>query len=311
MHGSVDVRDPATGDIVSSAPRRGTGRVDGAGNLYLAGTFDDAYDPGTGALPNAGGSDVFVAKYGPDLTPLWARSLGTAGDDSLTDLVVDRQGSAIALVPTIGTVVLDSGGAIVRESNDGASGVATNGNGELALVGEQQGEDGNLVWVEKRSPSGVTSWRKTYRADEVNGVAISDAGDVAFSGRFSGTVNFGGSDFTFRASEVNYAGYIVKLSAAGEHMWSLMNDHHYGHASLLVDRDGNVLFGATIGSQFLEPSLTKYASANGEGLWGQAESERGQTLGIAVDASGGAYWSFTHEDYASGTTEGFLKKLAP
>jgi hypothetical protein len=311
MHDSVDVRDATTGGVVSSAPRRGMGRVDAAGNLYLAGTFDDGYDPGTGPLASAGGVDVFVAEYAPDLTALWARSLGTAADDDLVDMVVDGQGNAVVLGASLGTVLLDTNGQIARQSQDAARGIATNAAGELALIGVQSGTTGNEIWVEKQSAEGATAWRRTYRADEVTGVAISGAGEVAFSGRFRGTVNFGGADLDFHASEVTYAGYVAALSSSGEHRWSLQTDHHEGHSSLAMDSAGNVVVGASIGSQYVEPSIAKLAILDGATLWSQAESVRGRTGSIAVDAAGAVYWAFTHEDYAQGTTEGFVKKLAP
>jgi hypothetical protein len=312
MHGSeIVVRDAGTGVVVSSAPRRGTGRLDRAGNLYLAGTFDDDYDPGTGTLTSAGGKDVFVAKYAPDLTALWARPLGTAADDDLIDMVVDGQGDAVVLGATLGTVVLDANGDVTRQSEDAASDIATNAAGELALIGSERSEAGTRIWVEKRSRDGAALWRKNYLADEVSGVAISDAGDVAFSGRFRGTVNFGGADLQFHASEVPSAGYVAKLTSSGEHQWSLLTDHHEFRSYLAVDPGGNVVSGATIGSQYVEAAITKFASADGSRLWAQAETVRGRTGSIAVDASGAVYWSFSHEDYAQGTTESFVKKLSP
>jgi hypothetical protein len=226
-------------------------------------------------------------------------------------MVVDGQGNAVVLGASLGTVVLDTNGEIARQSHDAARGIATNAAGELALIGVQSGTTGNEIWVEKQSAEGATAWRRTYRADEVTGVAISGAGEVAFSGRFRGTVNFGGADLDFHASEVTYAGYVAALSSSGEHRWSLQTDHHEGHSSLAMDSAGNVVVGASIGSQYVEPSIAKLAILDGATLWSQAESVRGRTGSIAVDAAGAVYWGFTHEDYAQGTTEGFVKKLAP
>src|SRR5262249_9377440 len=151
----------------------------------------DDYDPGTGPLASAGGRDVFVAKYAPDHTPLWARSLGTPGDDDFTDLRVDARGDVLVLGPSVGTVLLDPSGTTQRTTQDAATGIAVDSQGRHALIGRQNGAE---IWVEKRAFDGTTEWRKTYAADEVSSVSIDDAGEVAFSGRFRGTVNFGGQD---------------------------------------------------------------------------------------------------------------------
>jgi len=56
--------------------------VDGSGNVFVAGAYEDVASFG-GALPltAAGLSDAFVAKYGPTGTFLWAKSLGGTDDD--------------------------------------------------------------------------------------------------------------------------------------------------------------------------------------------------------------------------------------
>jgi hypothetical protein len=310
-HGTVDVRDARTGAIVSSAPRRGVGRVDSRGDLYLAGTFDGTYDPGSGALTSAGGTDVFVAKYAPDLTPMWARALGTPADDDFLDIAVDGRGNAAVLSGTLGTVVLDANGVVLRQTQDSAQGLALNAIGELALSGSQRSETGNQIWIEKRAPDGTTMWRNMYVADEISGLAIADNGDVAFSGRFRGTVNFGGADLKFHASEVTYAGYVVNLSPAGEHQWSRQTDHHEGHSIVTTDAYGDVLYGASIGSQFATADITKFANVDGAVAWEQSQSDRGRTYSIATDVDGNVYWSFTRDDYAAGTSNPFIMKLAP
>jgi hypothetical protein len=311
MSDGVTVRDAATGAPLSGAPFKGRGRTDSDGNLILAGTFDQTYDPGSGPLTSSGSTDVFVAKYTPDLVPVWGRALGTPGVDAFADLAVDGQGRITIVGSGIGTVVLDQAGTTLGQSQDFASDVAANAQGELALAGAQQGE----IWVEKRDPGGQTSWRASYPVTEVSSVALSDSGDVFISGRFHGIVTFGGAElrWTTQSSEApSSTGYLVKLSPNGQHVWSLQNDYHAQLADLVVDPAGNVTFAATEGNQVLYATAIKYAGADGRVLYRQSvEPDRSTTLGLAADGSGAIYWSLTKDNYGQGTRELLLQKLAP
>jgi hypothetical protein len=71
--------------------------VDGAGNLYFAGRFQDTvdFDPGAGTsnLMSAGGSDIFMAKLDADGNFIWAKRTGSVYDDSAHDLALDTAGN--------------------------------------------------------------------------------------------------------------------------------------------------------------------------------------------------------------------------
>ena len=57
--------------------------TDAAGNVYVAGTFEDTLTLGSGAdtltLTGNGSSDGFVAKYSAGGALIWAQALGGAG----------------------------------------------------------------------------------------------------------------------------------------------------------------------------------------------------------------------------------------
>ena len=61
---------------------------DDAGNLYALGSFSGEADFGGSSLA-ATATDVFVAKYGPDLSLAWAASFGAGGDDTPYAITVD------------------------------------------------------------------------------------------------------------------------------------------------------------------------------------------------------------------------------
>jgi hypothetical protein len=315
LPGSVVVRDTRSGAVLSSAQRQGRGRTDAEGNLYLAGTFEDHHDPGSGPLTSAGGRDVFVAKYTPELVPVWGRALGVAADDALTDVAIDGLGRVIVFGPGVGTVVLDGAGNTLRQSDELPAAVAANRAGELAVAGLRAGEGGPEIWVERRDPNGHTLWQNRYATREVSRIALSETGEVVFTGNFHGIVNFGGGDlrWTTTSSEApSMAGYLVKLGPGGQHVWSLQNDFYAWLSDVHVDRAGDVVLAGTGGNQIYYAAVIKYAGGNGAELWHQsAEPERSTTQSMVVDEVGAVYWSMTLADYGPDTFTPLLQKLAP
>jgi hypothetical protein len=70
--------------------------VDGAGDLYIAGTFQSQIGFGAVNLASAGSDDVYLAKLrGSDGAVLWATSIGATGSDNIIDLTVDASGRVV------------------------------------------------------------------------------------------------------------------------------------------------------------------------------------------------------------------------
>ena len=55
--------------------------TDADGSIFVAGTFIDTFDPGTGAVTPVGGADIFVAKYDSAGNLLWLKGFGGTGLD--------------------------------------------------------------------------------------------------------------------------------------------------------------------------------------------------------------------------------------
>jgi hypothetical protein len=83
--------------------------ADGAGNAFLAGTFASSLDLGGGALPSAGGSDVFVAKLSPTNALVWAKVYGDAADQSAAALALTPQGGPVVAGSTAGMTNFGTG----------------------------------------------------------------------------------------------------------------------------------------------------------------------------------------------------------
>lgn len=80
--------------------------ADGSGNVYVAG-----YTSGALTGTNAGGSDVFVRKYGPTGSITWTQQFGTSGNDETTGVAVDGEENTYTTGHTFGTFVGTSFGS--------------------------------------------------------------------------------------------------------------------------------------------------------------------------------------------------------
>ncbi|MBO3457139.1 SBBP repeat-containing protein [Aetokthonos hydrillicola Thurmond2011] len=126
--------------------------LDSNGNIYITGNT-------TGSLggTNAGGSDVFIAKYNSSGTRLWTKQLGTNTDDYSGGIAVDSTGNAYITGFTKGSLgetnlgsydawigKYDSNGQLLWKeqlgtvADDEAFGIAVQGN-SIYLTGETAG----------------------------------------------------------------------------------------------------------------------------------------------------------------------------
>lgn len=91
--------------------------LDAAGNIYAGGRFQGATTVAPGVtLTSAGSNDVFVAKFNPSGTLLWAIQSGGPGDDRGFDIAVDNRGNAyiagsFSSLATFGPFTRDSAGS--------------------------------------------------------------------------------------------------------------------------------------------------------------------------------------------------------
>jgi hypothetical protein len=195
--------------------------VDGAGNLYVAGT-----SAGEGT-----GSDYVTLKYDPTGVVQWEARYNSTGyeDDWAVDLAVDGSGNIYVTgsgwAPGLGadyaTVKYNAGGIpqwVARydspgNSYDYADGLAVDGWGNVYVTGYSwwgEGSDSDYATL-KYDGAGVLQWVAPYNGPgDSNDYAV----DVVVDG--PGNVYVGGRSFLSRA-EWDCA--IVKYSAAGVVQW--------------------------------------------------------------------------------------------
>jgi hypothetical protein len=145
--------------------------VDGVGNAWLTGGFQDMASFGPYTLNSANEMDIFVAKLDPTGNFLWAvRAGGTfnTGSDVGIDIVVDAEGNTCLTGYFHGT--------------------ASFGSYTLTSAGN------NDIFAAKLDPAG--NWLWAVRAGGISfdcgdGIAVDGAGNAYLTGYFSATADFG------------------------------------------------------------------------------------------------------------------------
>ncbi|MEJ8801250.1 SBBP repeat-containing protein [Pontibacter sp. H249] len=167
--------------------------VDGSGNSYVTGYFQGAATFGTTTLTNAGGTDIFIAKYDASGNALWAKSAGGANSDYGNSVAVDGSGNPYVTGYFQGT--------------------ATFGTTTLTNAG------GTDIFIAKYDASGNALWAKSAggaNSDYGNSVAVDDAGNAHVTGSFHGAATFGTTTLTSSGDDV----FIAKYDASGNALWA-------------------------------------------------------------------------------------------
>jgi len=212
--------------------------TDPAGNMIVAGFFKGSADFGGGALVSAGAEDVFVAKYDSACNHVWSRRFGDAASQALVGF------SPLAVV---------AGGEIVLFGGD--KGATDFGFGPLSA--------GVGSFVVRLRSDGTPLWSRKWVSDAVGVIptsyAVTSTGEVLAGGYFTGTADFGGGPLT-AAPGPGEDMFLVKLDAAGNHIWSksfpgtnptnkntgTVGARSHRLESIAVESSGNILISAEV-----------------------------------------------------------------
>lgn len=259
--------------------------VDSQGDVLIGGDFAGTVDFGLGPETSAGAVDIVVLKLdGATGATAWAGAFGSAGGDSARAIAADAQGNVLVTgdftnTVTFGGPALVSAGAndvfVVKFNPAGAhvwslragnglnqsgSSVAADPAGNVVVTGNVQGTinfglgslasaGANDIFVVKLDPAGAPLWNHVY-GDENNqignNVAAGADGSVVLASYFEGVVDFGGGALTSAAGSNPY---LVKLSDAGDHVWSKGFSSASGSQcrSVTVGASGDVTIAGTFG----------------------------------------------------------------
>jgi hypothetical protein len=344
--------------------------VDAAGNVLLTGYFNGSVSFGGAPLTSSGGEDVFVAKLDPNGSHLWSASFGDGAKQNGQAIAVDAAGNVVVTGDIDGTVDFGDGApvtaagsnAFVLKLNPGGDvlwkkhfgdadlqvgfGVAVDAAGNVLLTGSFSGSidfgGGPLtsaglddVFIAKlNAAAGGFVWAARFGdASEQNGTSIASdaAGNAVITGRFKGSVNFGGGSMSAGAMDNIF---VAKFTSGGQLMWS----KGYGDASaqlgqgVAVDGAGNVVFagyfsgsanfgGGALTSAGVSDAFVAKLDAAGDHQWSQrfGDAQGLCALSVAVDAVGNVglvgYFAgsadFGGGVFTAATDNAFAAKLLP
>jgi hypothetical protein len=146
-------------------------------------------------VPHAGGVDVLLAKLASDGTVLWAKSFGDAKNQAPSGLVTDAEGR-IALVGL----------------NEGVLGI---GSANIAATDKQDGfvatfdANGGVLWG-----VGLAGPEDQWTSD----VALAPDGSLLVAGFFTGSLQIEGQSWVSLGSQ---DGFVVKLGPQGQLRWAV------------------------------------------------------------------------------------------
>jgi hypothetical protein len=264
--------------------------VDDLGELATTGTIQNTVNLGTGSMTSAGATDIFVAKYASNGTPLWSRRIGGSMGDVGKAVAIDGSGSVYITGYFRGTV--DFGGGPISTSTtsaflakysstglhqwskklstagsgtDEGTALALDVNGSVIVGGSiYQTSDfgggpltsagGQDVFLAKYSSAGVHTWSLRMGGasdDVVNHVTLDASGGPVVTGYFSGSANFGGGTLSSAGGKDIY---LAKYSSTGSHVWSKRIGGSLDDvaASVAVDGGGNVVLTGNFASSSVD-----------------------------------------------------------
>lgn len=158
---------------------------DAAGNVYVAGRTQGSF---AGETHAGGTTDIALLKYDPAGNLVWARLLGSLGEDVARGIAVDAAGNAVVVGESTGQLPLQP--PVV---------------GELFIA--KYDTDGNRLWLHQWGSGGDGANRDSGR-----GVALDAAGNAYMTGymprAYAGTTSGGSGD-----------GFVAKYDANGNQVW--------------------------------------------------------------------------------------------
>ena len=167
--------------------------LDGAGNCYVTGAFENSAQFGSTNLVSAGGRDVFAAKFDNSGAQHWVTQAGGPNGDLGTAIAVNSEGRCYV------TGVYSGSGTFGQTT-------LQNGGGWGFFLARYE-TNGNLLWV-----------RQAYGSQNEfgDGVGVDSAGNCLVGGGFSGTATFGGITLT---SAGQWDVFQAKFTPAGTLAW--------------------------------------------------------------------------------------------
>ncbi len=301
--------------------------TDNSGNVYVIGEYTGTnieFSP-TVILNNAGGQDIFIAKYNSEGVVQWALNAGGAQDQYALSILCDGINIFISghsnYATNIGGYFIESQSLfIVKMDGNGNiafepikfykllnwySNISCDDMGNLVVLIQAYA---NIQGVYLFSSDGTQLWHKNYALPFIDDrVSMIDPNNICLAGSFTSNFTLGSSTLTNNGgSDI----YIAKLGPNGNVEWA-KNPVGYADETLIGLRaniDGGVsLVGTTISSQLSFNSLVNLSNSGGKDIFvatynaaGIAQSAEGTTWGDDKTISSAYINNVNNNVYLSG-----------
>lgn len=215
-------------------------KLDGAGNIYIAGYFQSNVDfnpgPGTFNMISSGAYDTFILKLDNNGNFIWAKKMGGVENDYPESIMLDASNNIYTTGYFYSTADFDPGAAVF---NLMATGVTAD------------------IYISKLDANGNFLWAKSFGStgqDRAGAFTLDNQGNLYTIGSFQSVVDFdpGPGVFSLTAPGVSSNVFIQKLDINGNFLWAIgigdVADDGYG--SIIIDGAGNLVstgqFGGTV-----------------------------------------------------------------
>jgi Beta-propeller repeat len=329
-----DVNSDSASDVAVSPT--GGAYITGSTGSHLAGQ-------------NAGGTDLFLARYDAAGELLWTRQLGTSLNDSGLGVSADALGNVFVGGLTFGELAADNSGinrsdAILsrydqngnliwtrqwgQEDTDSANAVVADGQGGVFVTGPTRtfsasNQTGFDAFVRRYDVEGNLLWTRmltTNFGDSTHGIALDGHGGIYVSGDTQGSL--AGSNPTPLTGDP----FLARFDASGNLLWVRQINSPGVDDGTQVTADGRggvFITGSVIQSlpghtqQGLGDAFVAYYTESGElvstAQFGSEKADVGN--GISADGLGNVYvsgstWGAMFGDNRGGPYDAFVARLA-
>jgi hypothetical protein len=242
--------------------------TDDFGNVYITGFYDSpSITFGTTTLINGGNQDIFFVKYDPSGNLVWAKSLGSTGNDRGLTITTDALGNVYIAgnyespTLTFGTTTLTN--------------LSTNGFNDLFIA--KFDASGNLVWAKTAGNAGNES---------ASSIKCDASGNIYLAGSYeSVSITFGTTTLTNIETTGFFSDlFIVKYDASGNVLWAnsaggIETDESY---FITTDDSNNVYVTGWYSDDLIVGPFT-LTSADSTGL--------GDVFIVKYDTNGNVVWA--------------------
>ncbi|MEP6612780.1 MAG: hypothetical protein ABJA76_12870, partial [Mucilaginibacter sp.] len=257
-----------------SGDSKATGMVvDKQSNVYVGGYFAGTvdFDPSAAGVKNLtskGGYDIYMAKYKPDGTLIWAESFGGGLLDQVNSMGIDSNGNPTLIgqfqssdlvvgATTLQTVSADDASTSRELKPVGATTLQTVSADDIFII--HLNTNGGVLWAKSIGGSDID------RGEQVNADV---QGNIIATAIFQSTITVGGNTLT---ASGGFDGLIAKYDASGNLIWDINLGSASGDTEVFgngTDSNGNILIsGSYTGQVDFDPlGAHKNSTSNGANM---------------------------------------------